>query len=86
MHGLVRAIVRVKNRTQVARAVEAARLDGISVPPSMWLCGIWSESKSVVERHATEGRYGELLACRLESQYLKAENYRSRPKERKVTP
>jgi hypothetical protein len=74
MHGLVRAVVRVRSRIQVARAVQAAGVE--APPPSAWLSGIWAESKSQVERQATEGRWGELLGCGLENQYLKVENYR----------
>lgn len=76
MHGLVRAVVRARSREQVARAAEAVGIG--APPPSAWLSGIWAESRSVVEGQATEGRWGEMLACRLEKQYLSAENYSGR--------
>ena len=75
MHGLVRAVVRVRGRLQVARAVEQYGL--IAPAPSLWLQGIWSESKSAAEIQATESRFGQLLVCPVSVQYLHAESYRA---------
>lgn len=79
MHGLVRAVVRVRSRVQVGHAVTVYGLPWTA--PSMWLQGIWGESLSQAEREATRAHYGQLLVCRLEEQYLHAELYREPPKD-----
>lgn len=72
MHGLLRVCVRTRNRLQVGTLL--ARHE-IALHPSMWLTGIWCESQSIAEQHATERHYSELLACSLPQQYLSPEVY-----------
>ncbi len=75
LHGLLRVIVRVKSKLDVRELLDECEL--IIAP---WGVKIWQESKSHAEHQATERHYGELLACPLVSQYLKAENYKPIPK------
>ncbi len=77
LHGMIRVAVREATRSDVR---EKILRNGIEYHFSMWNTGIWQESKSHAEAQATERHYGELLACPLVLQYLKAENYKPIPK------
>jgi hypothetical protein len=78
MHGLLRIAVQCKAWIEIPAKLERYGHD----MPILVLrnLGIWQESKSVAEQQATATRYGELLACPLVLQYLKAENYKPIPK------
>jgi hypothetical protein len=72
MHGLIRAVVRTRTRLQVTSILAS---HGIELPPSVWILGIWCESKSVTEEHVTQGHSGKVFVCNLPEMYIKAERY-----------
>jgi hypothetical protein len=72
MHGLVRAVVRTRTRLQVDSIL---RTFDLNIPPSFWLAGIWSESKSLNEQHVTEGHPGKVFVCGLWELYVNEGRY-----------
>ena len=72
MHGLIRAVVRTRTRLQVTSILAS---HGIELPPSVWILGIWCESKSVTEEHVTAAHNGKVFVCNLPEMYIKAERY-----------
>ena len=79
MHGMVRACIRSRNWLTVRHAWKAYGID-FEINPNLHL-KLWQESKSVVERNATEGRYGEILVCSLVEAYLRVDRYAKIPRE-----
>jgi len=76
LHGLIRVVIRERTMLRVAEKLERAEILYWS---GLYQANIWQESKSHAEALATERHYGELLACPLALQYLKAENYKPIP-------
>lgn len=84
MHGLVRAVVRTQTRLQVNSIMRAVGLD---IPPSFWIAGIWSESKSLRESHVTDGHNGKVFVCGLWDLYVDEGKYEMlKPVQRKNFP
>jgi len=78
MAGLLRATVRTSGRVQVETALAHY---GVAIPPTYWRYGLWRESQSASELHATETHYGEVLVCPLTLAFLKPDNYQPLGKE-----
>lgn len=74
MHGLIRIVIRTRSWLAVRD-----KLDGLGISDRC-ASNIWTESRSHVEQLATEGRYGEPLACPIVLAYLKPENYKPIPR------
>jgi hypothetical protein len=72
MHGLVRAVVRTQTRLQVNSIMSA---HGLDIPPSFWIAGIWSASKSLREWHVTDGYNGRVFVCGLWDLYVDEGKY-----------
>jgi len=77
LHGHVRLVIRTRSYLFVATAL---KLYNIPMPVQLWNERIWGESQSIAEIHATEKRYGEVLAVSLTEAYLSPEKYSKIPK------
>ena len=72
LHGLIRVCIRERSWEAVERKLERA-FDPLAAP---WNSRLWGQTKSNAEILATEGRYGELLACPLVLAYLDPKHYK----------
>ena len=72
MHGLVRAVVRTQSQLQVDSIMRGF---GLNIPPSFWIAGIWSESKSHYEDLVTIGHPGKVFVCGLWELYVNKGKY-----------
>ena len=85
MHGLLRCVVRTQGLTELTSIL---RIYDIPFSPALFNWGLWCESKSIVEQHATGPHYGRVMVCsleRLELQFLSPEGYRELPDSMKRT-
>ena len=78
MAGLLRVALRTSSRTAIESILARYAL---AVPQQYWTYGIWRESQSASELHATETHYGEVLVCPLALAFLRPENYQPLAKE-----
>ena len=60
MHGLVRACVATSRRLNVRSILGTF---DIQLPPSVWIMGLWGDSKSRVEEEVTETSPGKVFVC-----------------------
>lgn len=73
LHGLIRVCIRERSWGPVTLKLQEA----FGTRQSWgWNCRIWNVSKSNAECLVTEGRYGELFACRIMLQYLDPMHYK----------
>lgn len=78
MHGLVRAVVRTQTKLQVNSIMESF---GLNIPPSFWIHGIWSASRSLREDHVTQDHPGKVFVCGLWDLYVNEGKYEELKRE-----